>query len=511
MSTLFNRISFWAQRQPEQVAFIDPRNNMTITYGDLGGLIEESRQFLSQAGFTAIDRIAVLGSGETVMFASALISIARYCTVIPLPDSLSAEELSKKLSLMNAKALFLLDTHNGLLPQLTIPIIHLAVTRDVKAEVHWVFSVGSFQNISPIDENFSAQPDDRTLLVLTSSGTTGVPKVIPLSLRQVSFSMMQTAATLHLTTDDRCLNVMPLYHGHSLIGCMLSTLFSGGTLICTPRKAMNRLPRWIESYKPTWSSMAPSMLAMFLKIWQREHRTSHTFRFLRTASESLSNTLKQHAEAMFGVTVVNAWGMTEAAHQITQTLPWDERAQSVGVSSPLVQIAVLSETGQVLTHGEGELLIKGVTVITAYEHSDSAASFHDGWLRTGDLGHIDEHGGVSLTGRIKEMINRAGEKISPLEIETIAQHYPGVIESVAIPVPNPLHGEEVALIVVLEQSIPQLSLMEFRSFLLRRGLSSNKLPRQIHLVNMIPRTANGKVSRTACAALFAQQQEAMYL
>lgn len=340
-------------------------------------------------------------------------------------------------------------------------------------------------------------------LVLHTSGTTSRPKRVPLTHGNLTASVVTIVKTYELGEEDVSLCVMPLFHVHGLVASLLATLGSGGTVVVPPR--FDALAFWslINAHRVTWYSAVPSMhQALLARARRREpdFRFHQTLRFIRSCSSPLPAAVMHQMEEIFEVPMLEAYGMTEASHQMASNPlpPGKRKAGTVGTSTG-VALAVMGNKGDILKPGSpGEVVIRGLGVIEGYEENPeaNASSFINGWFRTGDEGHLDEEGYLTLTGRIKELINRAGEKISPLEIDEVLLAHPSVLEAVAFGVPSERYGEEVSAAVVLSGETTQADLLAH----CRAHLASFKCPRIIHIVSEIPKTASGKVQRRIVAS-----------
>ncbi|MGH8019035.1 MAG: AMP-binding protein, partial [Opitutaceae bacterium] len=299
-----------------------------------------------------------------------------------------------------------------------------------------------------------SQPDD-IALVLHTSGTTSRPKIVPLTQRNLALSAQNIARSLQLEREDRCLNIMPLFHVHGLIGAVLSSLTAGASVVCTPGFAAVHFFQWLEEFAPTWYTGVPTMHQAVVAAAGSNGSSAprSRLRFIRSCSSALPPTLMAELEKTMGAPVVEAFGMTEAAHQAACN-PLPPRARkpgSVGVATG-TEITVLDAAPPGADgFAIGEIALKGAGITRGYESPPeaNATAFTDGWFRTGDQGHIDSDGYVFLTGRIKELINRGGEKIAPREIDEALLAHPAVAQAVAFAVPHPTLGEDVAAAVVL--------------------------------------------------------------
>jgi len=353
---------------------------------------------------------------------------------------------------------------------------------------------------------------DDTALVLHTSGSTGRPKRVPLSHANLSISAGNVARGYALSADDVSLCVMPLFHVHGLVASTLATLATGGTVV-VPTK-FSPLSFWgvAQDVGATWYSAVPTIHQLLLarvKPGAPKPAGASKLRFIRSCSASLPPQVMHDLEAAFGAPVLEAYGMTEAAHQMsTNPLPPAPHLPgSVGIGTD-VKISIRNADGQVLPPGErGEVCIKGPNVMGGYENNPeaNATAFFDGtWFRTGDQGVLDENGYLTLTGRLKEMINRGGEKISPREIDEVLLAHPSVAEAVCFGTPHPTWGEEVAAAVQLKEPKEPVSEADLLAFCKER-LADFKRPKKIHITDAIPRTATGKIQRRVVAQHYVQQ------
>jgi acyl-CoA synthetase (AMP-forming)/AMP-acid ligase II len=347
----------------------------------------------------------------------------------------------------------------------------------------------------------AASPDD-IALVLHTSGTTSRPKIVPLAHKNIAASAANIRNTLSLTANDRGLVIMPLFHIHGLIAALSAPLSAGGEVCCSPGFNALKFFAWLDEVKPTWYTGVPTMhQAILLRApGNAESVKNHRLRFIRSSSSALPPTVIAELERVFGVPVIEAYGMTEAAHQMASNpLSGARKPGSVGPSGgPAIRI--VDDTGTTLPTGRtGEIVIKGPNVMTAYENNEkaNAEAFYDGWFRTGDQGVMDEDGYVSITGRLKEIINRGGEKISPREVDEIIMDHPAVHQCVTFAMPHDMLGEDVAAAIVLRQGISATE-KELREFASAR-LAPYKVPRKILILTEIPVGATGKLQRIGLA------------
>jgi acyl-CoA synthetase (AMP-forming)/AMP-acid ligase II len=346
----------------------------------------------------------------------------------------------------------------------------------------------------------SPQPDD-VALFLHTSGTTSRPKGVPLTNANVLCSSLKIARHYALTPEDRSLVVMPLFHVHGLIGATLSTLASGGAVIVPPRFSASEFWELAREYRATWYSAVPTIHQVLLARAESDGAPRGVMRFIRSCSAALAPATLAQLEGRFGAPVLEAYGMTEAAHQVSSNPlpPLPHKPGSVGQGT--AEVAILDETGRHLAADTpGEVAIRGPGVMRGYRNNPeaNAAAFIDGWFRTGDSGVLDSDGYLTLIGRLKELINRGGEKISPAEIDAVLLEHPAVAEAAAFGVPHTKYGEEVWAAVVLKDDV---SADELAAHCNRR-LADFKVPKAIHIIPALPKGPTGKIQRPDLASRF---------
>lgn len=347
-------------------------------------------------------------------------------------------------------------------------------------------------------------PEDAALFLHTS-GTTNRPKGVPLTHANLIASLHNISQTYELSPDDVALVVMPLFHVHGLIGVALSTLYSGGSIVIPSRFSASTFWPLQAETKATWYSAVPTIHQVLLLRAGDDHAPEKSFRFIRSCSAALAPSVIHALEKRFGAPVLEAYGMTEAAHQMSSSPlpPGDRRPGTVGRPTG-VEVAIMDMEGKgyLLPVGStGEVVIKGPNVTHGYNNNPSAnaESFVNGWFRTGDQGVMDGDGYLTLTGRIKELINRAGEKISPLEIDAVLLQHDAVAEAVCFAVPDEKYGEVVHAAVVLKGDADAESIRKYCSL----HLAQFKVPDVVYIADSLPRTATGKIQRRHVSAAFA--------
>jgi len=483
----------------DRTAVIVPEQNLRISYESLRNQVETMTAALAAAGVSREDRIgsAIPNSLATIV---CFLGAAMAGTAAPLNPAYKEEEFRFYLDDTAAGVLILPpDGPEAARKAAADKVKVLTVTTDDKGIV-------ALDGVTPGKLPTPPSADD-VALILHTSGSTGRPKRVPLTHANLITSTGNIARTYALTQDDVSLCVMPLFHVHGLVASTLSTFATGGTVV-VPAK-FNPLSFWrvARDSGATWYSAVPTLHQLLLARVEKgapPPAGAEQLRFIRSCSASLPPQVMHDLEAAFGAPVLEAYGMTEAAHQMASNPlpPGERRAGSVGQGTG-VGVSIMDLEGNHLKPGErGEVVIRGSNVTKGYENNPeaNATSFTDGWFRTGDQGTLDEKGYLTLTGRIKELINRGGEKISPREIDEVLLSHPAVSEAVAFGVPHKTWGEEVAAAVVVSQPVTESDLLAY----CKERLADFKRPKQIHLTQAIPRTATGKIQRRVVAEAFSQ-------
>ncbi|CDX59314.1 4-coumarate--CoA ligase-like 10 [Mesorhizobium plurifarium] len=473
-----------------------------LSHGGLRRLISDTVARLNALGIGRGDRVAIVLPNGPEM-ATAFIAVAAAASTAPLNPAYRAEELDFYLSDIGVKAILVGKDEAGpsveVAGRLGIPVLRLVVPEGAPAGA---FTIEGDPVGSPVASGLAADGD--VALLLHTSGTTSRPKLVPLSHANLAASAAHIGATLGLTPADRCLNIMPLFHIHGLIAAVLSSLAAGGSVFCTPGFNALRFFQWLSEAKPSWYTAVPTMHQAILPRAARnpEQLAGAKLRFIRSSSASLPAQVMAELEKTFGCPVIEAYGMTEAAHQMASNRlpPGQRKPGSVGASAG-PEVAVMAPDGRLLKAGEiGEIVIRGPNVTAGYEKNPdaNASAFAHGWFHTGDQGVLDEDNYLRVTGRLKEIINRGGEKISPLEVDDVLMDHPAVAQVVTFAMPHDKLGEEVASAVVLREG-QSASEADIRGFASTR-LADFKVPRKVVILDEIPKGATGKLQRIGLAA-----------
>ena len=492
--TVFRQLKAVSELNPNAIGIIAP-GTISITYAQILEQIDLIVNFLQSKGVARSDRIAVVAP-QGLEAAVVMLGVTSAATCVPLNPAYRARELNAYLLDLDIKAAVTpagLSEVNHFCQDHNVPIFGLTeITSNVVDHKRLV-------------ECTSIKPDN-VALILHTSGTTSNPKRVPLTHENLYASSRHMRRTLNLDRHDRCLNLMPLFHIHGFMA-MLSSLSAGGCVILPTTLDVTQFSKWLYETQPTWYSAVPTIHQAILN--QVEAGQQHNLRFIRSSSARLAPRIVTDLEKVFDVPVIEAYGMTEACHQITSNpLPPDKRKLgSVGFPTGS-EVNIMDEFGQLLREEQvGEVVIRGPNVIQGYlDDSDSnKKAFENGWFRTGDEGWIDGDGYVYLTGRLKEMINRGGEKISPFEIEEILLEHEAVVETAVFAMPDQTYGEQVGAAVVADPA-KHVSEDTLRNFAEDR-MSSFKVPRRIIFVENLPRATTGKVQRIGLAKLLGLKLE----
>jgi oxalate/formate antiporter len=474
-----------------------------LTHGALRALAHRTISQLNAFGIGCGDRVAIVLPNGPEM-ASAFVSIACGAVTAPLNPAYQAEEFHFYLTDLRASALVVqrgTDTPaRKIAAGLRIPILELVVDADAPAGAFTLEPLAPLAGTATVPG--AAAPGD-TALVLHTSGTTSRPKIVPLSHINVTASAYNIAGSLRLTPDDLCLNIMPLFHIHGLIAATLASLSAGAAVCCTPGFNAFKFFGWLDAVRPTWYTAVPTMHQAILQLAGRNASVikAGRLRFLRSSSASLPAPVMETLEDVFGVPVIEAYGMTEAAHQMASNPlpPLPRYPGSVGVAAG-PEIAIMDADGHLLPADSlGEVVIRGRNVTAGYENNPkaNAENFMNGWFRTGDQGTLDADGYLRLTGRLKELINRGGEKISPLEVDGVLMEHPAVAQCLTFAMPHTMLGEDVAAAIVLREGMSAAD-HELRDYAATR-LAQFKVPRKIVFLEEIPKGATGKLQRIGLA------------
>lgn len=504
--TIMDMLARAANQHPESPALLAP-SRKSLSYEELLRQVAATGASLRAANIGAGDTVAVVLPNGPEM-AAAVLGVASCATCAPLNPAYGADEFRFYLNDLNASALLLPAGLDGparaLAGELGVRCL------DVSWDVGW--PAGRFElpgmAEAPIAAGLAPSEGD-VALVLHTSGTTSRPKIVPLSHANLCRSALNVSQTLQLSQLDRCMNVMPLFHIHGIVAALLASLAAGGSLVCSPGYRDGAFVPLVDECKPTWMTAVPTMYQAILAELARypDGVAARRLRFVRSSSAALAPTVMEELERALQAPVIEAYGMTEAAHQMASNPlpPGVRKARSVGLAAG-PQVAIMDVQGRLLpATSVGEVVIRGENITAGYLGNDeaNASAFCEGWFRTGDQGYLDADGYLFLTGRLKEIINRGGEKVSPREVDEALLEHPAVAQAVAFAVSHETLGEDIAAAVALKPGA-EASEDEIRGSLFGR-LAEFKIPSQLVIVASIPKGPTGKIQRIGLGAKLGDQ------
>lgn len=459
-------------------------------------LIEKNKKLLNQIGIKKNDVVAiVLDNG--IKFISSFFSVINSCISAPLNPNYSEREFNFYYSDLKPKVLVtdMKDDHAS---------VKVAKKRKIKI---LNLKKNLFENtkkslVEYVKTNNTPLLKD-TALILHTSGTTSKPKMVALSHENLLSSCKNITKALELKSKDKNMILMPSFHIHGIVASILAPLYVGGKVVALPKFNALSFFNSLDFHKPTWFTAVPTMLQSLLDREKSNKKIvkNNRLKFIRSSSASLPNHVLEKLEKTFKVPVIESYGMTEASHQMTTNLliPLGRKVGSVGVPVGL-KVKIVDHNFKNLNKNEiGEVVIKGRNVLKSYlaEKKINDAAFFKGWFKTGDLGYFDKDGFLYITGRIKEIINRGGEKISPKEIDDVFTSYSKVDKAIAFSIQHEKLGEDVCVAIVLKINLNCTS-SELKEYA-KNKLAPFKIPKKIVFVKSIPIGATGKIQRIGLA------------
>jgi amino acid adenylation domain-containing protein len=501
-SSIGDLLAYHGRQSPGTPAILAPGGE-AVTYSafwtGMNAIVGQLRSF----GIGRGDRVAVvLPTGADAAVASIAVAAGAVC--VPLHPGFAADEWRRYFADLRVAGLMTCpdvdSASRGVAYSLGIPVIDLVPSSD---HVPCAFKLVCPAPRPAVTGGLAGATDDA--FVLLTSGTTSQPKLVPLTHASVCLSAHNAGAVLGLQAQDRLLSVLPLFHAHGLISGLLSALAAGSSVICTPKFDAAAFFGWLKQDQPTWYTAVPPIHRALISEARRRKRSfqDSSLRLIRSASLSLPVNVLDELEGLFGVPVIETYGMTEGASQIAANPVARRKPGSVGrPTGP--EIAIMDGEGGHLSAGErGEVALRGPTITRGYDGNPAAtkAAFRDGWFRTGDLGTIDADGYLFLLGRIKkaDVINRGGQKVSPADVEQALLSHPDVTAAAAFPITHTTLGDDVAAAVVLrpQARIPPQKIRQYAS----EHLARFKVPGLIRIVTEIPAGPDGTIVRSELARM----------
>ena len=483
----------WTAGEAGSPALVSPDDGAALSFGELAGRVEELAGRLRALGVERGDRVAlVLANGPEIvqlLFAVSALGAA----AAPLNPAYTTDEFAFYLGDLEPRVVLLAE---GELAAARAAVSASTGIVEVAGSPGGPIVLRSARG-EPACASFEPGGPEDIALLLHTSGTTSRPKQVPLLQRNLVASARSMAGHYRLASDDVSYVAMPLFHVHGLVASTLAAMLAGGTVIVPRRLAPRRFWRHLGEHSVTWLSAGPTIHHMLLEHAGRDPSTR--LRFTRSCSSALSPELMRRAEEAYGVPMLEAYGMTEASHEMAANPlpPGERRPGTVGVPTGARIRIVDRAWGDLPPGAAGEVVISGPGLTLGYLGNPEAnrESFRDGWFRTGDQGVVDD-GYLRLVGRIKELIIRGGENISPLEVEEVLLAHPAVADAACFGVPDEKYGEQVAAAVSLRGEADERALIEH----CRERLTAVKVPSVVHILDAIPRTPTGKLQRRRVAA-----------
>jgi acyl-CoA synthetase (AMP-forming)/AMP-acid ligase II len=516
MDSLSELLATHVYEQPERIAVATSDLRTVISYLQLDTLVRSAAAQLSSMGTSRGDTVALI-SDNSVDFVVGLLAIVFLgARVAPLNPALTPNELRTRVSALSAKAVLFSKHKTGQLENRNSAAGNAArwiISIEGSGRASTVSIVSADARIPKADANgrkdLPTIHRDDVAVVMFTAGSTSAPKAVPLTHGNIVESIRGISSVYDLSPRDATLVVMPLFHGHGLVAGLLSTLASGGGAYLPSTGAFSAHSFWPDMARvgATWYTAVPTIHRILVSRAPQEYPSSSpvALRFIRSCSAPLDESLATAISTAFGAPVIAAYGMTETSHQTT-SLPLPDRGPnktpSVGLPTG-VELRIVADDGRDAGTGTvGEVWVRGATVTAGYLNDPNAnsASFVAGWFRSGDLGSRDADGYLFVKGRLKDIINRGGEKISPNEIDTVLLSNPSVLEAASFGEPDSIYGENVHAAVVLRPGA-QVTEEELQEYC-RSRLSGFEVPERIHIVAGLPRTAKGSIDRHALSGQF---------
>ena len=483
-------------------------NNVALTsessppllYKDLKSFVNKIASQLAGNGISNKDRAAIVLPNGPFM-ASSFLTLSSYMSAAPLNPSYKTDEYEFYLKDLNPKIVIVEPNSSnevvGVAKNLNIPVCEIKIKKDDPS--------GLF-NLFDIESEYQLPEENDEGLVLHTSGTTSRPKIVPLTNKNIYSSAENISKSLNLSEVDHCLNIMPLFHIHGLIAILAASIKSGASVCASNGFNALKFLELAKSEKITWYSGVPTMhQAILLRAEKNlELAKNLNLRLIRSSSASLPPAVFEKLNNVFGCSVIEAYGMTEATHQMTSNPlpPKKQKPGFVGIPAG-PEVCIMDEKDKILDQGEtGEVCIKGDNVTLGYDNNPEANknSFTNKWFRTGDQGYFDQNGYLKISGRLKEIINKGGEKISPLEVDNVLMDHPLIEQAVCFGYEDKMLGEDIAAAIIIKEG-KNCSETDVKTYA-EEKLAKFKIPKKIFFVNEIPKGATGKLQRNVLAKNF---------
>jgi acyl-CoA synthetase (AMP-forming)/AMP-acid ligase II len=502
-----------ASRWPDAPALVVTADRTPISYRDLMRLVDDLARRLKRGGLRSGDRVALRAASNAEFVVGLLAASRADLVVVPLDPALPVSEQRARSEAAGARVVLV----DG-------PDVQGDRDKGETALRWWPIAVTAHKGTVEVTADAATVPNravstpeglrDDDAMIMFTGGTTGIPKMVPWTRGNIAGSVRAIIAGYRLGPQDATVAVMPLYHGHGLLAALLSTLASGGTVLLPARGRFSAHTFWddIDAVQATWYTAVPTIHQILLERAEADQSRNKraALRFIRSCSAPLTPETAQALQEEFSAPVVCAFGMTEGTHQVATT--GIDQSENPAATTGLVgrssgpEIRISGSDGQPLpAEAVGEVWLHGPTVVRGYlgDPAITAANFTDGWLCTGDLGSLSAAGDLTIRGRIKELINRGGEKISPERVEGVLASHPNVLEVAVFGFPDKMYGETVAAVIVPREfaSPTPEELAEF----CQDRLAPFEIPAKFQAARELPHTAKGSLDRRALAEQFGRK------
>ena len=488
------------ENQNDNNVALTSENSPPLLYKDLKSFVNKIASQLAGNGISNKDRAAIVLPNGPFM-ASSFLTLSSYMSAAPLNPSYKTNEYEFYLKDLNPKIVIVEPNSSnevvGVAKNLNIPVCEMKIKKDDPS--------GLF-NLFDIESEYQLPEENDEGLVLHTSGTTSRPKIVPLTNKNIYSSAENISKSLNLSEADHCLNIMPLFHIHGLIAILAASIRSGASICASNGFNALKFLELAKSEKITWYSGVPTMHQAILLRAEKNLELSKNLnlRLIRSSSASLPPAVFEKLNNVFGCSVIEAYGMTEATHQMTSNPlpPKKQKPGFVGIPAG-PEVCIMDEKDKILDQGEtGEVCIKGDNVTLGYDNNPEANknSFTNGWFRTGDQGYFDQNGYLKISGRLKEIINKGGEKISPLEVDNVLMDHPLIEQAVCFGYEDKMLGEDIAAAIIVKEG-KNCSETDVKTYA-QEKLAKFKIPKKIFFVNEIPKGATGKLQRNVLAKNF---------
>ncbi|HIJ95405.1 MAG TPA: AMP-binding protein [Desulfuromonadales bacterium] len=494
------------REQADTVFIFAPEHSKSLTYGAYRTAVFELAAVLGQQGLKRGGRVALLLANGLNPVVAILAVMAAGGVAVPINPRLTGPEIHGILTHSGAE-LLLSDRNHGDSVQSGLESGEWCdLESPEEGNGYRVLQVREPAATGTAPETELPLRSEDPALILYTSGTTGHPKGVVLSHGNLLANAQYIVSAHRLTAADRALCVLPLFHINGLVVTLLAPLLSAGSVVMPERFKADRFWGWLHDYQATWFSAVPTIFSILLSHQEPPRNYAYSLRFARSASAPLPVAVLEEFEQRYGIPVIETYGISEAACQVTANplppLPHKPGSAGMPVGNELL---VVDEQGVSQPPGDvGEVLIRGKNIFSGYLNNRSAdrEALRNGWFHTGDLGYLDQDGYLFLTGRKKEQINRSGEKISPREVEEVIHRLPDVESVGVVGLPHQLYGEEVAAFITLRPG-RKLEPERIREHC-RLSLAAFKIPREIIFIDELPKGPSGKIQRRKLVETYQQ-------